>query len=176
MDPTVTLKPYLAAVREKKIDHAAVIETSTVFTEPWVKLKCQFGCDRYGKSFCCPPNTPSPKQMRELLDSYTHAILLHRRWQEGVTDVTEFNETVVDLELTLFLDGYYKAWSVGSGPCKRCQTCNTAERCLKATRARPSMEACGIDVFRTVREHGFPIQVLTSRDDRRDSYGLVLVE
>jgi hypothetical protein len=38
------------------------------------------------------------------------------------------------------------------------------------------MEACGIDVFRTVREHGFPIQVLTSRDDRRDSYGLVLVE
>jgi hypothetical protein len=38
------------------------------------------------------------------------------------------------------------------------------------------MEACGIDVFATVRANGFPIEVV--RDDSSDQnyYGLILIE
>jgi hypothetical protein len=38
------------------------------------------------------------------------------------------------------------------------------------------MEACGIDVFATVREHGLPISVVRNRNEERNIFGLVLVE
>jgi hypothetical protein len=38
------------------------------------------------------------------------------------------------------------------------------------------MEASGIDVFGTVRSHGFPIETLKTEDDKVNLYGLVLIE
>jgi len=170
------LTQYLTMALERGADHAIVIETSRVATAPWVRIKCQFGCPGYGKSLCCPPNTPTPEETRKVLDSYRHAILLHRHWSKRYGIVDEFNEMVVDLETALFLDGYYKAWGMGSGPCSRCKKCNITGGCLKAHRARPAMEACGIDVFQTARTHGLPIHVIKNHREKRDSYGLVLVE
>lgn len=170
------LHPYLTMALERGADHAEVIETSSVVTAPWVRLKCQFGCPGYGRSLCCPPYTPTPEQMRRVLDAYTHAILLHRHWRKDRNAVDEFNEMVVDVEITIFLDGYYKAWGLGCGPCRRCKECDTSGRCLQAYRARPSMEACGIDVFKTARAHDLPIHVVQSHKEERDIFGLVLVE
>ena len=41
--------------------------------------------------------------------------------------------------------------------------------------ARPSMEACSIDVFVTVKNAGFEIRVLTSRNEVPTCYALLLV-
>jgi hypothetical protein len=38
------------------------------------------------------------------------------------------------------------------------------------------MEACGIDVFATVRKHGFTIDVVRTPSDPQHYFGLVLVE
>jgi hypothetical protein len=38
------------------------------------------------------------------------------------------------------------------------------------------MEACGIDVFKTARDNGFPIDVVQSPEDERNGYGVILVE
>lgn len=114
--------------------------------------------------------------MRQILDSYTRAILLHRHWQKEYKVVDEFNETVVDLQITLFLDGYYKAWGMGSGLCRRCKECDTSGPCLQAHKARPSMEASGTDVFKTAREYDLPIRVIRTREEERDIFGVVLVE
>jgi hypothetical protein len=38
------------------------------------------------------------------------------------------------------------------------------------------MEACGIDVFKTARDNGFPIDVVRSLEETRNVYGVVLVE
>jgi hypothetical protein len=38
------------------------------------------------------------------------------------------------------------------------------------------MEACGIDVFKTARDNGFPIEVVRNREEKRDLFGLILVE
>jgi predicted metal-binding protein len=170
------LDQYLEKALKAGVDDAMVVQTSKVHTAPWVRMKCQFGCRQYGQSHCCPPRTPTSDEMRRILDSYTHAILLHWNWKEGVKPIDEFNNAVVDTELALFLDGYYKAWSVGSGPCRLCEKCNISGQCVHGTKARPSMEACGIDVFRTVREHGLPVRVLKERSEERHGYGLVLVE
>jgi len=165
---------YMKAALEKGVRKAAVIETSKIFTAPWVRLKCQFGCPLYGKGLCCPPFSPTWEETRKVLDSYDYAILLHYEGKSGLD--RPFNEIVSDLEIKLFLDGYYKAFAMGSGPCRKCEECDPAGICRNPLTARPSMESCGIDVFRTVKEHGFPIEVVRERKDRKDLYGVVLVE
>ena len=175
-DAKEKLNPYLTMALERGADHVKIIETSSIITAPWVRLKCQFGCLGYGRSLCCPPYAPTPEQIRRILDSYTHAMLLHRHWRKGYKVVDEFNEMVVDVEIALFLDGYYKAWGMGSGPCRRCKECDTTGRCIQADRARPSMEACGIDVFKTAWEHNLPIHVVRTHKEERDIFGVVLVE
>ncbi len=90
--------------------------------------------------------------------------------------VDEFNDVVVDLERAMFLDGFYKAFAMGSGPCRRCEECNMVGGCLHADRTRPAMEACGIDVFATAREHGLPISVVRDHKQERDIFGLILID
>lgn len=175
-DAGARFHPYTGLARKNGIDDALVIETSKVYTTSWVRMKCQFGCPGYGETLCCPPHTPTPEQMRTILDSYTYGILLHLRWQKDYRAVEKFNEMLVDIERTIFLDGYYKAWTLGSGPCDRCKECNIGGPCLHPDRARPSMEGCGIDVFKTVREQGLPIRVVKNRREERNMYGLVLIE
>jgi predicted metal-binding protein len=167
--------PYLKMALEKGIDQAVVVETTRVVTAPWVRMKCQFGCAGYGESLCCPPRTPTPDEMRKILDSYTFGILLRRQIKKGGKAVERLSETAVDIERALFLEGYYKAWTLGAGPCGGCKTCNM-KACLHPDRARPSMEACGIDVYATVRAYDLPIQVVRERTDVRNFYALVLIE
>jgi predicted metal-binding protein len=175
MGKTERFAGYRRLALEKGVDHAVVVETSRVVTAPWVRMKCQFGCSGFGTSLCCPPRTPTPDEMRKILDSYAFGILLHRQIKNGDKAVERLSETAVDVERALFLDGYYKAWTLGSGPCGRCKTCNM-EACLHADRARPSMEACGIDVYATARAYDLPIQVVRERTDLRNFYALVLAE
>jgi len=170
------LKSYAAMALGKGVDDALVIRTSTVVTAPWVRLKCQFGCGLYGKGLCCPPRTPSPEQTRALLDSYAWALLLHRHWEQGYKKVDRFNDLLAALERTIFLDGFSKVFAMGSGPCTRCANCNVSGQCLHPDKARPAMEACGIDVFSTARAHNLPIRVVRNHDEERDIFGLLLVE
>ena len=176
------LKHYLEIALKRGVTDAIVVETAKVFTDAWVKMRCQFGCRMYGKSLCCPPHAPAPEEMRKVLDSYTYGILLHRHFAKDFAlandfnGFSDFNDIVLSLEHAIFFDGYYKAWSVGCGPCKKCKECNIAATCLHANQARPSMEACGIDVFRTAMEYGLPIKTLKDRSEEIDTYGLILVE
>ena len=171
-----TADPYVEALLKQDISNAIVIETSRVYTGPWVRMKCQFGCAGYGRTLCCPPHTPTPEEMRKILDSYEYGILVRLHWKTNYKTVDQFNETLVDLERRIFLDGHYKAWALGCGPCDRCTECDTGGTCLHPDRARPSMEGCGIDVFKTAREQGLPINVLRNHKAERNSYGLILIE
>ena len=80
-----------------------------------------------------------------------------------------------ELEREIFLAGYYKAFGLGSGPCSLCDECDL-DGCRYPHKARPSMEACGIDVYQTVRSNGFEIEVVRDRDDPQHYFGVVLVE
>jgi predicted metal-binding protein len=67
------LEPYLQMALEKEVTDAVVIETSKVFTEAWVRMKCQFGCSMYGRGLCCPPRTPTPEDTRFIQTRHTPA-------------------------------------------------------------------------------------------------------
>jgi len=169
------LEDYCNKALELGVDGAKQIDPRSVVTAEWVRMKCQFGCTGFGLSLCCPPRTPTPDITRKVIDSYGKAILLHRRLKKGERSKL-LNETVVRLEIEMFLDGYYKAWSMGSGPCRLCKECDLNAPCRHGYEARPSMEACGIDVFKTARDNGFPIEVVKTHEDERNVFGVILVE
>ena len=148
---------------------AKVMAPATVKTAEWVRWKCQFGCGGFGSSLVCPPHTPAPTQTRLMLNGYKQAILFEAPPRQS-------KKIAAALEKKLFLAGYYKALGLGAGPCELCETCAFEEGCRHPYKARPSMEACGIDVFATVRNHGFTIDVVRTRKAPQHYFGLVLVE
>jgi predicted metal-binding protein len=177
----------LAAYWEKVVKgreaEAKVIHPSTVVTAPWVRWKCQFGCTGYGRSYCCPPDSPAPEVTRSTLDTYERAILFHleaaKRQDESRGRILRtFGEALVELEGEMFKDGYYRAFVLLSGPCILCKECGKVKgkACEFGYRARPSMEACGIDVYQTARNHGFPIKPLKGKDETQNLYCLMLVD
>ena len=150
---------------------AKIISPASVVTAEWVRLKCQYGCGGYGRSLTCPPHSHTPEQTRRVLDCYATAVLLH--FDEHYEPV---RRVVAALEREVFLSGYYKAFAFACGGCDLCDECNLGGPCPHPREARPAMEACGIDVFATARNNGFPIEVVTSRTCPQDYYGLVLIE
>ena len=159
------------AQKKAGVIDACIISPSEVETAAWVRLKCQFGCDGFGLCLVCPPYTPTPQQMREVLDSYRRAILLHCKPDSNVKAI------VARLEREIFLKGFFKTFGLGAGPCYLCKECDLEDKlCRHADKARPSMEACGIDVFSTVRKFYFPIEVVRTTRQCPNYYGLILVD
>lgn len=148
---------------------AKVISPATVETPQWVRWKCRFGCGCWGSSLVCPPHSPAPDETRAMLDGYARAIL----FESGPSGTKQI---AVAVERELFLAGCYKALGLGAGPCYLCDACAFDAGCRHPNEARPAMEACGIDVFATVRRHGFTIEVARTHDDRQHYFGLVLVD
>ena len=148
---------------------AALIDPRTVVTGEWVRWKCHFGCGGYGSNLMCPPYSPEPHQTRRMLDEYRQAVLF-----EGPHGKTK--EIAAELERQVFLSGYYKTLGLGSGPCHLCDACAMEEGCRHPRQARPSMESCGIDVYATVRKHGFAIEVVRDHDDPQHYFGIVLID
>ena len=149
---------------------AKVIDPHTVETAPWVRWKCRFGCSCFGSSLVCPPHSPPPEETRRVLDSYRRGVLFQ-------APPGETKRIAVALEREVFLAGRYQAFGLGSGPCSLCTGgCAFDQGCRHAGQARPAMEACGIDVYATVRKHGFTLNVVRDHSDEQHYFGLVLVD
>ena len=51
------------AIRLGAVD-AKVIRADQVVVRNWVRWKCRFGCNSYGKFLMCPPYAPTPEETR----------------------------------------------------------------------------------------------------------------
>ena len=175
------LEKYCTLAVEKGITDAKPISPDSVATAAWVRLKCQFGCIGFNSSYCCPPATPTPEETRKIIDCYQRAILFHiqapdnpERWD----NTKKLFDMLVELEGTIFKDGYYKAFIFLAGPCMLCSECarRKGDPCNMGLKARPCMESCGIDVFQTARNNGLPIQPLREVSETHNLYCLMLVD
>jgi predicted metal-binding protein len=164
------IKKFIRSACELGALEAKPVKAASIVTAPWVRLKCRFGCDGYNTSLCCPPNTPTWFEMREVISSYEHALLIHCKEVDSSTRI------VCELERQIFLAGYYKAFGLGAGPCRMCGGKCNLKRCVHTENTRPSMEACGIDVYATAKANGYPIAVVKDYKDKANYYGIVLIE
>lgn len=177
---------YLKYLRQNGADQVIVISTRNIFTHNWVRLKCQYGCGGYGEKLTCPPYSPTPDQTRKVLAEYKKAILIvysgrysNRQAQTRGRERKrrrQMRRVIVQAERALFLDGYYKAFALGGGPCNFCRDCDVTKACRFPDLARPAMEACGIDVFATLRRAGVAIDTVRTYHSPCTFASLILVE
>jgi predicted metal-binding protein len=160
---------YVKAALDAGAAEAKIIDTSTIKTASWTRLRCQYGCPNYGENLCCPPYTPTAEETQKAIDDYRYALLVR------FNTLGDAKKIVLVIERAIFLDGKYKAFGLKGGGCGLCEKCNL-KKCIHPQEARPSLEAVGVDVYETVRRNGFHIEVLKSKESRGDFFGLVLIE
>ncbi len=175
------MNDWVTQAVELGADAAQIIPTDQVVVADWVRLKCQYGCGAYGSRLTCPPHSPPPEVTRQVLSHYRQALLLRMEragegWKEETRQRRQMSEVVAALERELFLAGHYRAWGMGAGPCRLCKECDLSSPCRFPHQARPSMEACGIDVYTTVRQAGWEIEVVQTLEAPFRLFGLVLME
>lgn len=173
------LDTYTEKAKSLGVSKAEIIDTKTVVVGNWVRLKCQYGCGVYGECLTCPPYSPTPDYTKKMIGEYSKGLLMQI---ENISLIDrprlgpKLRKIVADLEREIFLDGYYKAFGMASGPCRFCKTCDTNEPCKHPYKARPSMEACGIDVYQTARNCGFELEVVKTEDCPYSYVALILIE
>lgn len=178
------------------------VSTDLVAVGEWVRLKCRYGCRAYGRHLCCPPFAPTPGETRRVLAEYSHAVLVRFQIpaacgaapEQAKSNVRDgkmlLQRAVYELERKAFLCGSYKALGMSSSPCHLCPTCVVEEKleknedvgpldalkCRHKEIMRPSMEACGIDVFKTLQNAGYNPRVLKDFTESLEIFGLVLLD
>lgn len=160
-------------------------------------------CRHYGRNLMCPPFTPSASQFKGYLSRYRSAILVEvedgvpqsikrtlsskKRYAELIKNESflkrydrwhvkvwrRLHTVVSEIEREAFRRNYYFSLGLGAEHCALCQRCDVESPCKNPLMARPSMEAVGIDVHKTVKNAG-----LTLRWNPYHTihlYGLVLI-
>ncbi len=158
------------------------IDPHQIVVAQWVRMKCTFGCDDYGQNASCPPNTPSVADCRRFFDEYTQAAIFHfekrvdkpedrHPWSKAI------NQELLKLERAVFLAGNQKAFLLLVTNCSLCSNCaGDRQECKHPESARPTGEGMAIDVFSTVRQVGYPIQVLSGYEQAMNRYAFLLIE
>lgn len=163
--------PWIEMAMEMGFEQAVAMSPKEVLTAPWVQIKCSSGCGRFGKNLQCPPHSMAHGETREMLDSYNTAVLVR-----GHPPGKSFHEKLLSLEKRMYLDGYYKAFVFGAGPCTVCPQCPDDGKCRYHNLARPAMEASGIDVYATAERAGWSLAPLKNKNGYIKYIGLLLVK
>lgn len=169
--PAPKLKKVIDTLKKKGASEVRVIKASDVIVDERVRLKCQIPiCDSYGKNLMCPPYLPSVMDFRDALARYDRALLvqlsvpLHKKSKGKTKEVFDPARVLHELinlgERLCFEAGFRFATGLIGGCCRLCEVCIVMEpegHCRHPFRARPSMEAMGIDVIGTLENAGLPL-------------------
>jgi predicted metal-binding protein len=157
------------------------IDPKKIIVSQWVRMKCKFGCGEYGRAAACPPTTPSVAECEQFFGEYSDAVILHF---EGTMNKPEdrhawsrkINAQLVKLEREVFLAGYERAFLLFMDSCCFCKACaGERETCKEPRMARPAPEAMAVDVYSTVRQYGFSINVRTEYDQKMDRFAFLMI-
>jgi predicted metal-binding protein len=175
------LARYCDLAKEHGATEACTIKTDQVHVDERVILKCRIPkCFGYGTSAHCPPHSLKPEETREILTKYQWAVAVRLDVDpevivrdkstilERVEAYRNIFKVVNIIESAAFYDGHYLSVGLGAGSCKStfCHdkdcTVLKGEKCRLALRARPSMEAVGIDCYRLATELNWVIYPIGS--------------
>ena len=157
------------------------IDPQKVIVSQWVRMKCVYGCGEYGKSACCPPNVPSVAECERFFHEYASALIFRFKKQvekpeDRHTWSKKVNAKLSKLEREVFLAGYERTFLLFMDSCELCNDCSGDRvQCKIPRQARPSPEAMAVDVYSTVRQYNFPIEVRTDYDQNMNRYAFLMI-
>jgi len=158
------------------------INPAEIIVSQWVRMKCMYGCNEYGKTATCPPNVPTLEESERFFQEYGMAVIIHfdkamEKPEDRFAWTRKINIKLLELEKKIFCSGFQKAFLLFMDSCNICQTCKEKKAdCVEPKMSRPTPEALGIDVFSTVRNAGYPIQVLSDYSQKMNRYAFLLIE
>lgn len=184
------LNEIVTLARQHGAKDALIIRASDIVVDERVIMKCMIPrCRHYG-DLVCPPNVMKPAEFRTILEKYRYGIMLSTEYKnpprppslensdevsrEIRTKAAELSEILLKLESYTLSKGCRFAAGLTGGSCKYCDECIGSGKCLHPYKARPSMEAVGIDVVATLRNIG--IELAFPVTDTVKWWGLLLVD
>jgi len=176
-----SLETYAVRAVEMGATAAQAVPASEVPVDPRVSLKCSIPkCFGYGTSAHCPPYSMKPEETAAIVEKYRMALVLSLETpspvivrdkttiRERVDAYKKIFEMVSKIESSAFYDGYYLSVGFAAGSCKSTYCYNVPcsvlqnEKCRLSLRARPSMEAVGIDCYKLATKLGWEIYPIGS--------------
>jgi predicted metal-binding protein len=154
-----------------------------IIVAQWVRMKCIYGCGNYGKNAACPPAVPTIPECKRFFKEYAACTIIRKSVQleepESRHEIfREINLRLFEVEKAVFLSGFERAFMLMMDSCTLCgEPCTgVREDCRAPRKARPTPEAMGVDVYRTVAKAGFPIAVRTEVRQAMNRYAFLMVE
>jgi len=169
---------------------ARIIPGHRVVIDERVRLKCEVPrCAGYGQFLTCPPHVMSLDAFSRIRSRYKWGVLIQveaknidstdkGRGRNNQTLLKENKklhrpfklkllEIVEAVESAAFKKGMRFAAGLVGGSCVLCEQCvddKSSQVCRHPFRARPPMEAVGIDVVKTAQNAGLPIHLSSSKN------------
>lgn len=158
---------YVKLAKQLKMTNAMMISPQDICFDQRVLLKCIWGCNEH--TVKCDTGNTTFQERLDMIQQYHRVLLIHAH---NARDVTK---AVLEIERQAFLDGHYLAFAVRC--CNYCEVCQVDEGkpCIHPKNIRPCESIFGIDIYRTVKNLGLPINVLQTKHDRENRYGFVLI-
>ena len=182
---------------------AVALSVDDIVLDERTRLKCLVPvCPDYGVNLMCPPNVPPVSEFKEILSCYHSAILIKvviplngvpgnsgekKEEPPGLPTAEDMaivgnaqkklHEVVNHIESLCFAAGYHFAAGLLGGTCCLCRKCvgiSSGLPCRYPLKARPAMEAMGIDVVATAQRAGMHLSF--GHNEGRSWVGLVLVD
>ncbi len=149
---------------------AKLIDTSQIVFDDRSFLKCRFGCNRWGKYWTCPPHLSiSADAFMQAFQNYKKAIIF------TASDPKSSQKLGLALEKEAMLAlGTHFAFAMIL--CVKCDECSFPDPCRFPHLARPSMDAYGIDIGKTVKPLGFKFEFDKEGKLIPIWYGMVLLD
>ena len=162
------------AKKHEEIVAVKQFPVSKIVVEDWPVLKCQYGCDSFGKNWACPPSGDGPEVLRRSLKDYKKALLVEGR-SRTVADQKRFMKDVLAFEKELFLANFYKVFALMPGPCALCAKCTRPKPCRHPHEMRPEMAGMGVNLFETLKKMRISMKILAAPQEFR-TYAIILLE
>ena len=124
---------------------------------------------------------PSVSECERFFHEYQDAVIF--RFEKAVDPPEDrhkwskkVNIKLAKLERDIFLSGYERAFMLFMDSCGICADCTAnREECKEPKSARPSPESIAVDVYSTVRQFGFPIEVRTDYSQEMNRYAFLMI-
>lgn len=157
------------------------IKPDEIIVSQWVRVKCLYGCSDYGLG-TCPPNTPSVSDCKKFFGEYEHGLIISLKkfadknaypsdWSKEMTN------KLLKIERDVFLLGHQKVFLLNQTCCSLCSDCSGNRiDCKNKKNSRPSPESFAVDVYQTVRNAGFTINVVAENPSEMNRIAILLIE
>jgi len=125
------------------------------FDESLLAMCAQNACGHYGKNWTCPPGSGEMADLKEKILSFKEGVLVQKVYKledsfdfEGMMDGNaDFNKLFYEMMDFLSDEIGDNFYSLKAGSCDLCEQCTYPDApCIIPEKARPSIEACGINV------------------------------